>query len=77
MTGHELKALRRELGLSVRDLAAALAYIGNDNTNSVLIRQMMAGEKRIPLWRVAYMFAMRGDAARAIYYLKRAGNERF
>ena len=48
----ELKQIRHDLGLSVKKMALALGYQGNDNTNSVLVRQMESGSKPTPTVRL-------------------------
>lgn len=48
MTGPELKAIRRDLGDTVRQFALRLGYRGSDNTNSVLIREYERGKRPIP-----------------------------
>lgn len=62
MTGHELKAIRRALGLSTREFGAALGYRGNDNTRAVAIRLYESGARPIPPWiaRLAEMFGRHG-----------------
>ena len=62
MTGQELKAIRHALGLTVLEFARALGYAGNDNTNSVLIRQMQDGRKPVPprTARLATMYHRHG-----------------
>lgn len=40
MKGAELRAIRNELGMSVRDFAVALGYKGNENTISVDVRRL-------------------------------------
>jgi transcriptional regulator with XRE-family HTH domain len=62
MTGAELKAIRRELGLSTRELGAAFGYRGNENTRAVAIRQYENGDRPIPPWiaRLAEMFSRHG-----------------
>lgn len=62
MTGHELKAIRRSLGLTTRELGAALGYQGKPNTLSVLVRRYECGDRPIPPWisRLAEMFGRHG-----------------
>jgi transcriptional regulator with XRE-family HTH domain len=63
MTGPELKAIRRELGLSTRELGYALGYRGNLNTVSVMIREYERTNGRtIPPWiaRLVLMFERHG-----------------
>lgn len=62
MTGKELKAIRRDLGLSTREFGAALGYRGKPNTLAVSIRQYESGAREIPPWiaRLATMFAQHG-----------------
>jgi transcriptional regulator with XRE-family HTH domain len=47
MTGSELRAIRRSLGLTAREMAAALGDQGNENTRSVNQRQLERGAKPI------------------------------
>jgi transcriptional regulator with XRE-family HTH domain len=47
MTGSELRAIRRSLGLTAREMAAALGDQGNHNTRSVNQRQLERGFKPI------------------------------
>lgn len=62
MTGKELKAIRKALGLSTRELGAALGYRGNPNTLAVSIRLYESGAREIPPWigRLAEMFSRHG-----------------
>jgi transcriptional regulator with XRE-family HTH domain len=62
MTGHELRAIRRQLGLTTRELGAALGYRGNANTRSVAIRLYESGARDIPPWigRLATMLGRHG-----------------
>lgn len=62
MTGSELKAIRRQLGLSTKELGRALGYRGNDNTISVQVRQYESDAREIPPWieRLAIMFGRHG-----------------
>lgn len=62
MTGAELKAIRKSLGLSVIQFARALGYAGNDNTASVQIRRYECGSRPIPprVARLAEMYARHG-----------------
>ena len=48
MQGKELKAIRRELGLSAVELGRALGYAGTDNSASVTIRRYEANMRPIP-----------------------------
>jgi transcriptional regulator with XRE-family HTH domain len=50
MQGTELKAIRRQLGLTTRELGAAIGYAGTPNTISVTIRRYEAGMRPIPPW---------------------------
>jgi transcriptional regulator with XRE-family HTH domain len=50
MQGSELKAIRRHLGLTTRELGAAIGYEGSPNTISVTIRRYEAGMRPIPPW---------------------------
>jgi transcriptional regulator with XRE-family HTH domain len=62
MSGDEMKAIRKGLGLSTIALGRALGYSGNDNTTSVLIRKYEAGNRPIPEWigRLVCMFGRYG-----------------
>jgi transcriptional regulator with XRE-family HTH domain len=62
MTPQQFKAIRRELGLTVRDFGRALGYQGNDNTISVQVRQYECGDRIPPPWieRLAIMFGRHG-----------------
>lgn len=62
MTGEELKAIRRQLGLSTKELGRALGYTGADNTISVQIRRYESGARDIPPWieRLAVMYGRHG-----------------
>jgi len=44
----ELKQIRLDLGLSVKDMAQALGYRGNENTNCSLMCHMESGKKPTP-----------------------------
>lgn len=50
MTGAQLKAIRRALGLTTRELGLALGYQGNDNTLSVQVRRLECGNRDIMPW---------------------------
>jgi transcriptional regulator with XRE-family HTH domain len=50
MQGSQLKAIRRQLGLTTRELGAAIGYAGTPNTISVTIRRYEAGMRPIPPW---------------------------
>lgn len=59
MTGPELKAIRKRLGLSVIEMGRAIGYEGSDNTVNVTMRRYEAPNGRtIPPWiaRLAIMF---------------------
>lgn len=62
MQGDELKAIRRQLGLTVRELGVAFGYTGNANSVGLTIRRYERGEKPIPPWiaRLAIMYARFG-----------------
>jgi transcriptional regulator with XRE-family HTH domain len=62
MTGAELKAIRRRLGLSTTQLGRAFGYTGSDATASVTIRKYESGGRPIPPWlgRLAKMFDRHG-----------------
>ena len=59
MTGPELAAIRKQLGLGTVALGRALGYQGNDNTVSVQIRAYESGGRPIPPW-IARLAAMYG-----------------
>jgi transcriptional regulator with XRE-family HTH domain len=59
MTGPELKAIRKKLGLSTVELGRALGYIGKDNSVSVTVRRYEAEMKPIPP-TIARLVAMYG-----------------
>jgi transcriptional regulator with XRE-family HTH domain len=48
MQGSQLKAIRRQLGLTTRELGAELGHEGSPNTISVTIRRYEAGMRPIP-----------------------------
>ena len=50
MTGAEMKAIRKRLGLSTTQLGRAFGYMGRDNTASVLIRTYESDGRPIPLY---------------------------
>jgi transcriptional regulator with XRE-family HTH domain len=50
LTGAELRAIRRELGLTLNEFGIALGYTGSRNTISVQIRRYEAGTRDIPPW---------------------------
>jgi transcriptional regulator with XRE-family HTH domain len=50
MQPSELKAIRRQLGLTTRELGDAIGYEGSPNTISVTIRRYEAGMRPIPPW---------------------------
>lgn len=62
MTGAELKAIRKQLGLSTTELGRAFGYEGSDVTASGTIRKYESDARPIPPWlaRLAIMFAMHG-----------------
>lgn len=62
MTGDELRAIRRALGLSLKDFGRALGYTGSPNTISVQVRRYEAGARDIPPWiaRLATMYERHG-----------------
>lgn len=57
-----MKAIRRQLGISTRELGTALGYRGNENTISVAIRLYESGKRDIPPWigRLVEMFGRHG-----------------
>lgn len=62
MSGEEMKALRRALGLSTIQLGRAFGYQGTDNTVSVTIRKYESDMRTIPPWlaRLLIMFRQHG-----------------
>lgn len=59
MTGPELAAIRKHLGLGTVAFGRALGYRGNDNTVSVAIRLYESDGRPIPPW-IANLAAMYG-----------------
>lgn len=62
MTGDELRAIRRELGLTLNEFGIALGYTGSRNTISVQMRRYEAGTRDIPPWiaRLAWYMGKHG-----------------
>lgn len=62
MTGPEMQAIRKRLGLSTIELGRAMGYVGADNTVSVTIRRYESGGREIPPWlaRLLVMFDRHG-----------------
>lgn len=62
MNGNELRAIRKSLGLSVKDFGRALGYTGSPNTLSVQVRRYETGARDIPPWiaRLATMYGWHG-----------------
>lgn len=50
MTGGEMKAIRKRLGLSTVQLGRAFGYVGLDNSISVTIRKYESGVRVLPPW---------------------------
>lgn len=65
MTGDELKAIRKGLGLTTLEFGRALGYQGNANTVSVQVRQMETDMKPVKPWiaRLADMYRRHGVPA--------------
>lgn len=63
MTGPELYAIRKELGLTALQLGRAFGYEGSDNTVKVTMHRYEAPNgRRIPPWiaRLAQMYGKHG-----------------
>ena len=62
MSGTELKAIRRHLGLSLDEFAVELGYDGSPKNNRTTMRRFETGERPIspPVARLAYMFLIFG-----------------
>lgn len=62
MSGEEMKAIRKRLGLSTIQLGRAFGYTGSDNTVSVTIRKYESELRPIPPWlaRLMTMFDQHG-----------------
>jgi transcriptional regulator with XRE-family HTH domain len=62
MTGTQLAAIRKRLGLSLVEFGRALGYEGNRNTVQVAVSRYEAGAREIPPWiaRLAAMYAEHG-----------------
>jgi transcriptional regulator with XRE-family HTH domain len=63
MNGQELRSIRRQLGLTARELGYAIGYRGNQNTVSVAIRLYEGGKRPIPPWigRLVELLGERGS----------------
>lgn len=62
MQGKDFKAIRKSLGLSVKEFGRALGYAGTENTISVQVRRYELNSRPIPPWieRLAIMFKRHG-----------------
>ncbi len=62
MTGAEMQAIRKRLGLSTVQLGRAIGYVGADNTVSVTVRRYESDGRDIPPWiaRLLIMFDRHG-----------------
>jgi len=62
MTGPEMRAIRKRLGLSTVQLGRAFGYVGVDNSVSVTVRKYESGGKPIPVWlsRLMVMYDRHG-----------------
>lgn len=62
MTGDEMKAHRKNLGLSTTKLGRAFGYVGTDVSVSGTIRKYESGQRPIPPWlsRLLRMYARHG-----------------
>ena len=62
MTGAELQAIRKSLGLSATRFGRALGFAGTPNTINVQIRRYENGTRAIPAWiaRLAYLYGKHG-----------------
>lgn len=62
MTGAELKAIRKRLGLSTTEMGRAFGYAGGDVSTSGTIRKYESGQREIPPWlgRLAQMYDKHG-----------------
>jgi transcriptional regulator with XRE-family HTH domain len=59
MTGSEFRAIRKSLGLSLREMGRAIGYEGTDGTVSAQINKYENGKRDIPPW-IARLVAMYG-----------------
>jgi transcriptional regulator with XRE-family HTH domain len=62
MTGPELRAIRKHLGLPLVAMGRALGYQGGDKTLNAQLHKYESGERTIPPWiaRLAEMYARHG-----------------
>jgi transcriptional regulator with XRE-family HTH domain len=62
MTGPELKAIRKKLGLSTREMARAIGWEGSDDTVQTQIRKYESGSRPIPPWiaNLVHMYGKHG-----------------
>lgn len=62
MTGPELRAIRKQLGLSLVAMGQALGYQGSAKTLNAQVHKYETGERPIPPWiaRLASMYARHG-----------------
>lgn len=69
MTGDQFKTIRRELGLTARQLGKALGYRGNENTLGVQIRSFESDKREIPepTGRLMEMFGRFGIPNKWLY----------
>lgn len=65
MSGEDLRACRKHLGMNAITFGAALGYSGDDESIGVQIRRYEAGRRPIPSWieRLALMYALHGAPA--------------
>jgi transcriptional regulator with XRE-family HTH domain len=59
MTGSEFRAIRKSLGLSLREMGRAIGYEGTDDTVSAQINKYENGKRDIPPW-IANLVTMYG-----------------
>lgn len=84
MTGADLRAIRKSLGLGVVEFGRALGYVdGTDNSTSVVIRGMESGHRTITttVARLAFMYHRHGVPPAALHItgaqpVKTAANRR-
>lgn len=62
MKGHEMKAIRKRLGLSAIQLGRAFGYTGTAGTTAVMIRKYESDARPIPIYleRLLHMFEEHG-----------------
>src|SRR5438445_13891909 len=66
MNGHEMREIRRQLGLDQLQLARLIGYTGSDRNDITRIRKYEGGKQQIPLYiaRLAWLVGeLVGDAA--------------